>query len=120
MAVGVHVADNAVQPGIVRRNRTIQIDPEGFSNVGNIVLSIDFLLCRQSLSFDGQAKIPELIVTLIAYGEVELISRTDFQPAAVVVVTGRQPRDDVHRIGQGSGRRIVVESRYLAIQITVR
>src|SRR4051812_37892546 len=98
MAVRIYVTDYAVQPGIVRRYRTIQIYPERFSYIRSVVSSINLRLCRQSLRLDRQAEIAELIVALIADGEVKFIARANFEPPTVMIVAGRQSRNDIHRV----------------------
>ena len=78
MAVRIYVTDNAVQPGIVRRYRTIQIYAERFSYVRSVVASINLRFCRQPLRLDVQAEIGKLIVALIAYREVKFIASANF------------------------------------------
>src|SRR5947209_20029940 len=120
MAVRIYVTDNAVQPGIVRPYRTIQIYSERFSYIRSVVSSINLRLCRQPLRLDVQAEVAKLIVALIADGEVKFIARADFEPPAVMVVAGRQSSNDIHRVRESVIHRIVMQAHDLAIEIPVR
>ena len=120
MAIGKDMAHHSVDLRIVRRNRPVQVHPDGLAHVGNKVFICDFLCGGQALCFNRDAEIRQLVVSLVTDSHIQLLIVSKFQPSAVVVVAGRQPGEDIDRLRKRSSGRVVSHADDLRIQEAIR
>jgi hypothetical protein len=95
MPVGVNVAADAAEYGVVSRNRAVQTDAQDLALVPVEVPGPDILRGRQFLRADGCAVERELVVPLIPNRQVQLLVETKNKPSREVIVTGGQVVQDV-------------------------
>jgi len=98
MAVREDVTANAVELGIVVRNRAVEIDPQNLALVVGSVTRGDLAHRRKVLRVVGVTAVPTEIAALVADGEIQLQVATDDEPPTDVIVMRRQSHDDVHRM----------------------
>ncbi len=89
------MADDAIQLGIIGRDRTVQVQAQRFANISRAIFFPD--LCRRGkpLRLDRKAEVAELIVALVADGGIQLPVGTDLEPTGNVIVPNGKPGDQI-------------------------
>ena len=109
MAVGVHVAPDAVDDRVVVRDAAVGIEAQYLARIGGMIARVEFGLGGNTLGVDGLADVRALIVPLLPDGVVELAVGPETQATAVVVIPRGHVAQDYFGIGNLPGLRIIVE-----------
>ena len=109
MAVGVHVAPDAVDDRVVVRDAAVGIEAQYLARIGGMIARVEFGLGGNTLGVDGLADVGALIVPLLPDGVVELAVGPETQATAVVVIPRGHVAQDYFGLGNLPGLRIIVE-----------
>ena len=97
MAVCVDVAADAVDRGVVGRNRTVEVEPQNLSHVRRPVARGDLSRGGQILGSVRRAVIREPVAAVVAARQIQLLIGPEYQPPTAVIVVRREVRDEIER-----------------------
>ncbi len=113
MAVRIDVAADAVNRRVVGWNRTVEVEPKNFSDVRRPIVRGDLSRRGQVLRLVRRAVIRKPVAAVVAARQVQLLIRTEYQPASAVIIVRREICNQVERVGQRGLRRVVRVSTHL-------
>src|SRR5690606_32085169 len=93
VAIGIDVALDAIDLGIVLRDRAVELEPKDLARIGLPVFRFHFVGRRQVLGAIGQAIVAAEIGALFADRIIELVVRAEDDAAGVMVIAAGQAGD---------------------------